>query len=106
MKLNAVIINTEILEDLEKLGLTLRKPFDELSDNELETYQDMIWDRTSKLSIITKEKYFCGSNNGKNFFAVTSDKIDTLREIFPKFSIIEIESQDFPWDRDPFRNSQ
>lgn len=106
MKLNAVIISTEVLEDLEKLGLILGRPFDELSDNEFETYQDMIWDRTSKLSSITEGKYFCGSDNGKDFFAVTSDKIGTLKEIFPKFNIVQIESQDFPWDRDPFRDSQ
>jgi len=106
MKLNAVIISTGVLEDLEKLGLTLRRPFDGLNSDELETYQDMIWHKTSRLSVITEGKYFCGSDNEKNFFAVTNDKISMLKKIFPKFDIVKIEYQDFPLDRDPFRDSQ
>ena len=104
MKLNAVIISTEVFEDLEKLGLTLRRPFDGLNNDELETYRDMIWHKTSRLSVITEGKYFCGSDDGKNFFAVANDKISMLEKIFPEFDIVKIDHQDFPWDRNPFRD--
>ena len=61
MKLNAVIISIGVLEDLEKLGLTLRRPFDGLNSDEVGAIavdnRGELWIGTDPLKYTSEEEF-------------------------------------------------
>lgn len=103
MKLDAIIIDTLNPDHLDRLGLQYDMFDDEpeITDDSLEQYQELIYNRTEALENATNNQYFAGQDDGKNFMAVEEKYKEHLESLFPEFEIQQIDPEDYPWDYAP-----
>lgn len=74
---------------------------DNASDEEIEANQDKANEFDEQLERVTDDKYYCGQDDGKFFYAVAPEFENLLRKIFLKDDILDIDSADYPWDHIP-----
>ncbi|MDP2908775.1 MAG: hypothetical protein Q8N77_03130 [Nanoarchaeota archaeon] len=103
MKLNAIIIDSLDEKHLAKLSLEFEVVDGsvEMDEENFESYNRYMCEKTTELERLTKGQYFCGQDDGKDFFAVEKKHSPLLKGLFKEFEITEIESRDYPWDHWP-----
>jgi len=93
-----VIIDTQIKSEMAKLGLGWGEENDELPEDEMDKYCEIMCDRITDLDKKTKA-YYCGYDDGKDVIAVVHPElIPIIKEIYPEFEIQEMYRDSFSWD--------
>lgn len=91
------ITNTKSDEAMRLLNIKVDKEF---GCYDWEDYEDVSHDRYLILDSRTKD-YFYGSSDGMDFIAVdTEESLKILKEVYPEFTVEDMEHTRYPWDYD------